>query len=109
MNPFFPGPLRRERDTVCFAKMVQPCLVFRRDGLVADFGSDIFGQPRLLTLRSFRVLRKACPAIGLQAFPSVIECKTDNFVLLFPGCPPLLGAIRLQHRHCRTRREHKWK
>ena len=32
-----------------------------------------------------------------------IKCKSDYFVplLLLPGCPPMLVAIRLQHRHCR--------
>ena len=28
--------------------------------------------------------------------------RTISYFLLFPGCPPILVAIRLQHRHCRS-------
>ena len=34
--------------------------------------------------------------------------RTISYLLLFPGCPPLLVAIRLQHRHCRICPRQVW-
>ena len=27
--------------------------------------------------------------------------RTLSYLLFFPGCPPVLVAVRLQHRHCK--------